>query len=105
MLTYILRDYLSEGLVMNKAELVGNVATATGLAKKDATRAVDAVFSSIQASLAKGEKVQLIGFGNFEVRNRAARKGRNPQTGAEIQIPASKVPAFKPGKALKDAVK
>lgn len=105
MLTYILRDYLSEGLLMNKAELVGNVATATGLAKKDATRAVDAVFSSIQASLAKGEKVQLIGFGNFEVRNRAARKGRNPQTGAEIQIPASKVPAFKPGKALKDAVK
>lgn len=89
----------------NKAELVTNVATATGLTKKDATAAVDAVFSSIQASLAKGEKVQLIGFGNFEVRHRAARKGRNPQTGKEIQIPASKVPAFKPGKALKDAVK
>ncbi len=89
----------------NKAELVSNVATATGLTKKDATAAVDAVFSSIQASLAKGEKVQLIGFGNFEVRQRAARKGRNPQTGQEIQIPASKVPAFKPGKALKDAVK
>jgi len=62
----------------NKAELVSNVATATGLTKKDATAAVDAVFSSIQASLAKGEKVQLIGFGNFEVRQRAARKGRNP---------------------------
>ena len=89
----------------NKAELVSNVANATGLTKKDATAAVDAVFSSIQASLAKGEKVQLIGFGNFEVRQRAARKGRNPQTGQEIQIPASKVPAFKPGKALKDAVK
>lgn len=89
----------------NKAELVSNVAAATGLTKKDATAAVDAVFSSIQASLAKGEKVQLIGFGNFEVRQRAARKGRNPQTGKEIQIPASKVPAFKPGKALKDAVK
>ena len=79
----------------NKAQLVSDVATATGLTKKDATAAVDAVFSSIQASLAKGEKVQLIGFGNFEVR----------QTGQEIEIPASKVPAFKPGKALKDAVK
>lgn len=89
----------------NKAQLVSDVATATGLTKKDATAAVDAVFSSIQAFLAKGEKVQLIGFGNFEVRQRAARKGRNPQTGQEIEIPASKVPAFKPGKALKDAVK
>ena len=78
----------------NKAELVSNVATATGLTKKDATAAVDAVFSSIQASLAKGEKVQLIGFGNFEVRQRAARKGRNPQTGEEINIPASKLRAF-----------
>ncbi|WP_125703297.1 HU family DNA-binding protein [Lacticaseibacillus daqingensis] len=89
----------------NKAELIESVATTTGLTKKDATAAVDAVFSSIQGVLAKGEKVQLIGFGNFEVRERAARKGRNPQTGAEIEIPASKVPAFKPGKALKDAVK
>jgi DNA-binding protein HU-beta len=84
----------------NKAELIDNVATKTGLTKKDATAAVDAVFSSIQSTLAKGEKVQLIGFGNFEVRQRAARKGRNPQTGAEIEIPASTVPAFKPGKAL-----
>ncbi|MGP4117623.1 HU family DNA-binding protein [Levilactobacillus zymae] len=89
----------------NKAQLVSDVATATGLTKKDATAAVDAVFDSVQATLAKGEKVQLIGFGNFEVRERAARKGRNPQTGQEIQIPESKVPAFKPGKALKDAVK
>ena len=89
----------------NKAQLVSDVATATGLTKKDATAAVDAVFDSVQATLAKGEKVQLIGFGNFEVRERAARKGRNPQTGQEIQIPASKVPAFKPGQALKDAVK
>nr|WP_024971816.1 HU family DNA-binding protein [Lactiplantibacillus plantarum] len=88
-----------------KTELVNNVAAATNLTKKDATAAVDAVFASIQDTLAKGEKVQLIGFGNFEVRERAARKGRNPQTGDEIQIPASKVPAFKPGKALKDAVK
>ena len=89
----------------NKAELVDNVAKVTGLTKKDATAAVDAVFSSIQDDLKKGENVQLIGFGTFEVRNRAARKGRNPQTGKEIEIAASKVPAFKPGKALKDAVK
>ena len=89
----------------NKAQLIEKVAEKTGLTKKDPTTAVDAVFGSIQDFLANGEKVQLIGFGNFEVRNRAARKGRNPQTGAEIQIPASKVPAFKPGKALKDAVK
>ena len=77
----------------NKAELIENVASSTGLTKKDATAAVDAVFSTIQETLAKGEKVQLIGFGNFEVRERAARKGRNPQTGEEIQIAASKVPA------------
>ena len=89
----------------NKQELVTDVATATGLTKKDATAAVDAVFASIQDTLAKGEKVQLIGFGNFEVRSRAARKGRNPQTGEEIEIAASKIPAFKPGKALKDAIK
>ncbi|ANZ63674.1 DNA-binding protein [Secundilactobacillus paracollinoides] len=89
----------------NKAQLVNDVAAATGLTKKDATAAVDAVFDSVQATLAKGKKVQLIGFGNFEVHERAARKGRNPQTGDEIQIPASKVPAFKPGKSLKDAVK
>ena len=89
----------------NKQELVNDVATTTGLTKKDATAAVDAVFASIQDTLAKGDKVQLIGFGNFEVRERAARKGRNPQTGAEIKIAASKVPAFKAGKALKEAVK
>ncbi|CEA04794.1 DNA-binding protein [Lysinibacillus sp. BF-4] len=89
---------------MNKTELVNAVAEATELSKKDAASAVDAVFNTIQNTLAKGDKVQLIGFGNFEVRERAARKGRNPQTGAEIEIAASKVPAFKPGKALKDAV-
>ncbi|MFZ2590639.1 MAG: HU family DNA-binding protein [Leuconostoc citreum] len=89
----------------NKQELVDSVAKATGLTKKDATASVDAVFASIEEALKNGEKVQLIGFGNFEVRDRAARKGRNPQTGAEIEIPASKVPAFKPGKALKEAVK
>ena len=89
----------------NKAELVSEVAAKTDLTKKEVAAAVDAIFSSIQEDLAKGEKVQLIGFGTFEVRHRAARKGHNPQTGAEIEIPASKVPAFKPGKALKDAVK
>lgn len=89
----------------NKAELVAEVAAKTEMNKKESAAAVDAIFSSIQDNLAKGEKVQLIGFGTFEVRNRAARKGRNPQTGVEIEIPASKVPAFKPGKALKDAVK
>ncbi len=72
--------------------------------KKDATKAVDSVFDTILDALKNGDKIQLIGFGNFEVRERSARKGRNPQTGEEIEIPASKVPAFKPGKALKDAV-
>ncbi len=90
---------------MNKTDLINAVAESTELSKKDATKAVDAVFDAIMDSLQQGDKVQLIGFGNFEVRERAARKGRNPQTGDEIEIPASKVPAFKPGKALKDAVK
>lgn len=90
---------------MNKTDLINAVAETTELSKKDATKAVDAVFESIMGALQDGDKVQLIGFGNFEVRERAARKGRNPQTGDEIEIPASKVPAFKPGKALKDAVK
>jgi DNA-binding protein HU-beta len=90
---------------MNKTELTNQVAESTGLSKKDSSKAVESVFDTITSALAKGEKIQLIGFGNFEVRERAARKGRNPQTGAEIDIAASKVPAFKPGKALKDAVK
>lgn len=90
---------------MSKSELANEVAEKAELTKKDATKAVEAVFETIQEKLAAGEKVQLIGFGNFEVRERAARKGRNPQTGKEIEIAASKVPAFKPGKALKDAVK
>ncbi|QKG84319.1 HU family DNA-binding protein [Kroppenstedtia pulmonis] len=89
---------------MNKTELIAQVAEQTKMTKKDATQAVDAVFDAIEEALKSGDKVQLIGFGNFEVRERAARKGRNPQTGEEIQIPASKVPAFKPGKALKDLV-
>nr|WP_218624836.1 MULTISPECIES: HU family DNA-binding protein [unclassified Sporosarcina] len=85
--------------------MITSVAEAAELTKKDATKAVEAVFDTIQSTLASGEKVQLIGFGNFEVRERAARKGRNPQSGEEIDIAASKVPAFKAGKALKDAVK
>lgn len=90
---------------MNKSELINAVAESAGLSKKDATSAVEAVFETIQTALAEDEKVQIIGFGTFEVRERAARKGRNPQTGKEIDIAASKVPAFKAGKALKDAVK
>ncbi|NGP43701.1 HU family DNA-binding protein [Bacillaceae bacterium SIJ1] len=90
---------------MNKTDLINAVSESAELSKKEATQAVDAVFESISDALKDGDKVQLIGFGNFEVRERAARKGRNPQTGEEIEIPASKVPAFKPGKALKDAVK
>ncbi len=89
---------------MNKQELISSVAEKSGLTKKDSEKAVNAVFSSIEETLAKGDKVQLVGFGTFEVRKRAARKGRNPQTGAEIQIKAAKVPAFKAGKALKDSV-
>ena len=84
----------------NKQDLIAKVAEATELTKKDSAAAVDAVFASIEEFLAAGEKVQLIGFGNFEVRERAARQGRNPQTGETISIAASKVPAFKAGKAL-----
>lgn len=90
---------------MNKTELIEEVVEKSELTKKDATKAVDAVFDVITNALSNGESVQLIGFGNFEVRERAARKGRNPQTGEELEIAASKVPAFKPGKSLKDAVK
>ncbi|BCJ85377.1 HU family DNA-binding protein [Effusibacillus dendaii] len=90
---------------MNKTDLVTAVAEKSELTKKDATRAVDAVFESIMEALANGDKVQLIGFGNFETRERAARKGRNPQTGEEIEISASKVPTFRAGKAFKDAIK
>jgi DNA-binding protein HU-beta len=89
----------------NKQDLVELVALQTGLTKKDATAAVEATFDAIQDTLSKGENVQLIGFGSFEVRERAARTGRNPQTGATIELPSTTVPAFKAGKSLKDAVK
>lgn len=90
---------------MNKKGLIKAVVEATGLSKKDVTTVVDTVFDKITEALVNGDKVKLHGFGNFEVRERAARKGRNPQTGEEIEIPASKTPAFKPAQALKDAVK
>ena len=89
----------------NKADLIDGVASKSGLTKKDATAAVEALFEVVTETLASGERVQVIGFGSFEVRERAARKGRNPQTGEEIEIPATKVPAFKAGKGLKDSVK
>ena len=90
---------------MNKADLIQAVVEKTGLTKKDSASAVDAIIEGITESLAKNEKVQLVGFGTFEVRNRKAREGRNPATGETIKIAASKVPAFKAGKALKDKVK
>jgi DNA-binding protein HU-beta len=89
---------------MNKSELISKVAELSELSKKDATKAVESVFEAISDALKGGDKVQLVGFGNFEVRERSARKGRNPQTGQEIEISASKVPSFKPGKALKDSI-
>ncbi|PYY28341.1 HU family DNA-binding protein [Paenibacillus illinoisensis] len=90
---------------MNKTDLIKVVVAATELPKKDVETVVNATLDAITDTLGNGDKVQLIGFGNFEVRDRAARKGRNPQTGEEMDIPASKVPAFKPAKNLKDTVK
>jgi DNA-binding protein HU-beta len=89
---------------LNKAELVSAVAEKADMSKKDAEKAVKAVFEVIEESLAQNEKVQLVGFGTFEVKDRAERTGRNPQTKETILIPAAKVPGFKAGKALKDAV-
>lgn len=89
---------------MNKAELVAAVAEKAALSKKDSEKAVNAAFEAITAAMAAGDKVQLVGFGAFEVKERNARVGRNPRTKEEIQIPASCVPVFKAGKALKDAV-
>jgi len=90
---------------MNKVELINAVAAKAELSKKDADKAVAAVLASISDALAAGEKVQLIGFGTFEVKERAARTGHNPKTGAAIEIAAAKTPAFKAGAALKNAVK
>lgn len=90
---------------MNKVEFVAEIAAKTGLSKKDADAAVKAFIDTVTEQLVKGEKVSLVGFGNFEVSERAARQGRNPQTGENIEIAASRAPKFKAGKALKDAVK
>lgn len=89
---------------MNKTELIANVAAASGISKKDTGAVIDAAFAAIEKALVAGEKVQLIGFGTFEVRERGERTGKNPQTGETVQIAACKAPAFKAGKALKDAV-
>lgn len=89
---------------MNKAELISSVAEKTELTKKDSEKAVNAILEAIGAALGNGDKVQLVGFGTFEIRERAARKGRNPQTGDEINIAAAKVPVFKAGKSLREAV-
>lgn len=89
---------------MNKNDLIAAVSSNTGLSKTDATRAVDEVFDVITKSLKSGDEVRLVGFGTFNVTNRAATQGRNPRTGETIQIPASKQPKFRAGKGLKDAV-
>ncbi|BBP46003.1 DNA-binding protein HU-beta [Thiosulfatimonas sediminis] len=89
---------------MNKSELISAIAEESGLTKADAGKALDATVASITKALSSGDSVAVIGFGTFAVGERAARTGRNPQTGKEMQIPAAKVPKFKPGKALKDAV-
>ena len=89
---------------MNKAELIATVAEKTGLSQKDSEKAVNAAFDTIAANLEVGEKVQLVGFGVFDIKERGARIGRNPKTKESIEIPASVVPVFKAGKALKDTV-
>jgi DNA-binding protein HU-beta len=89
---------------VNKTELVASVAEKAGMTKKDAEKAINAFFESVETALASDDKVQIIGFGTLEAKARAERKGRNPQTGAEITIPASKSPVFKAGKGLKDAI-
>lgn len=90
---------------MTKAELIDKIASNASLTKTDAGKALDATLDSVKAALKKGQKVTLVGFGTFSVSKRKARKGRNPRTGAEIKIPATKVPKFTSGKTLKDAVK
>lgn len=89
---------------MNKSDLIAAIAAKTGATKKSAEACLNAMTEAVTEALVKGDKVQLVGFGSFEVRKRAARKGRNPQTKEEIKIPASKAPVFKAGKALKEVV-
>lgn len=90
---------------MNKSDLIAKIADKAALSKKDAEKALNAFVETVTETLIAGDKVVLVGFGSFETKKRAARKGKNPQTGAVIDIPAATVPAFKVGKALKDAVK
>ena len=105
MLNYHLIPWpLEGGFTLNKNDLVAAVASDSGLSKSDAARAVDSVFDSITKSLQGGTEVRLVGFGTFSITNRKASIGRNPRTGEQIQIPASKQPKFKAGKGLKDAV-
>ena len=92
------------GAIVNKNDLVAHVADVAGLSKTDAAKAVDAVFDGITNTLKKGDEVRLVGFGTFAVADRAASKGRNPRTGEEIDIPASKLPKFKAGKTLRDGL-
>jgi len=97
-------EILRRTIIMNKTELIAAVAETAELSKKDAEKALNAVVATITKAMSEGDKVQLVGFGTFEVRAREARKGKNPRTGEEIKIAACKVPAFKAGKALKDSV-
>ena len=97
-------DKNQKGNLVNKSELIDAVAASADIPKAQAGRALDAVLESVTGALAKGEQVVLVGFGTFSVKDRAARTGRNPQTGDPIDIPAATIPAFKAGKALKDAV-
>lgn len=90
---------------MNKTDLINNIATKSGLSKKDVESVLNSFLGEVTDALANGDKVQLIGFGTFETRKRSSRVGRNPQTGDEMQIPASVIPAFKAGNKLKEAVK
>ena len=90
---------------MTKAELIDKIASGAGLTKSDASKSLDSALDAVKAALKKGQKVTLVGFGTFSISKRKARKGRNPRTGAEIKIAATKVPKFSAGKTLKDAVK
>jgi len=90
---------------MNKAELISEVSNKTGLTKKETGNVIDVVTNTIKKALSKGEKVALVGFGTFRILQRKARRGRNPQTGEEMQIPAKKVPKFRAGKGLREKVK
>ena len=104
-LVALAKTYYLEVNIMNKTELSGALAAKTGMTRKDSEKALTAILDTIVTTLQNGENVQIVGFGNFEVRERAARIGHNPQTHEEIQIAASKAPVFRAGKSFKDAIK